>query len=186
MSTYTEDWFTKRIPEWKNVIVPQLADRPVNWLELGSYEGRSAVWTLENILTHPQAQLTCVDLWRGDYEKNFDANLAPYMAHGNVEKLKGDCFDILAQLTCEKRVFHGIYVDADHQAKSALTEAAIGWRMLAKGGFLIFDDYPWKHPTAHDRKTKLPPKPGIDAFLECWQYEMRVLHKGWQVIVQKI
>jgi hypothetical protein len=51
-----------------------MAGRPVNFLELGSYEGRSTVWMLESLLTHPQSHITCVDpfvyfevghLWQG-------------------------------------------------------------------------------------------------------------------------
>lgn len=186
MTQYTEDWFSHRIPEWKKHVVPAMAPfKKRRWLELGSFEGRSALWTLENLLTDPTDQITCVDIWNSGYEHNFDTNLALDLQKDKAEKIKGDCMDVLAELIAQKRKFHGIYVDADHQAKSALTEAALGWRMLQPGGILIFDDYPWKHKP-EDRATKLPPKPGIDAFLECWQYELRVLHKGWQVIIQKI
>lgn len=185
-SAFSQDWFTQRIPQWKQFLVPALAGKPVKWLEIGSYEGRSALWTLENVLTSPESAITCVDIWKGDYEARFDANLKDAIEASKAVKIKGDAFQVLVELAFQGQTFDAVYVDADHQAKAALTEAAIAWRMLKKGGFLIFDDYNWKHKTEADRKTKLPPKPGIDAFLECWQYELRVLHKGWQVIVQKL
>lgn len=185
-SAFSTDWFSKRIPEWKKFIVPALAGKPCDWLELGSYEGRSAIWTLDNILTHEKSHITCVDIWKGAYEDNFDANMAAHPAKKKVLKLKGDCFGRLVSLNAFFAQFDGIYIDADHQAKAALTEAAMCWPMLKKGGFMIFDDYPWQHKTAVDRKAKLPPKPGIDAFLLCWQHELKLLHKGWQVIVQKL
>jgi predicted O-methyltransferase YrrM len=35
--------------------------QPAKFLEIGSYEGASAIWMLKNILTHPDARITCVD-----------------------------------------------------------------------------------------------------------------------------
>lgn len=184
-SAFSADWFTARIPQWKQHIVPALAGKPCRWLELGSYEGRSAIWTMDNVLTHSHSHIVCVDLWSGEYEKNFDANIAAHPRSVDFYKRKGDCFSRLLEMHSKNETFDGIYIDADHQAKAALTEAALCWPMLKKGGFMIFDDYPWQHK-GEDRKTKLPPKPGIDAFLECWQHELRLVHKQWQVIVQKL
>ena len=190
-TTFTPGWssyqnIVNRAKDWQKHVVPSLVGKPVKWLELGSYEGRSALWTLDNILTHPDSSITCVDIFKGEYEATFDANIATHSRAKSVHKIKRDCFSTLAELAYYDFKFDGIYVDADHQAKAALTEAAMCWPLLKKGGFLIFDDYPWQHKTPEDQKTKLPPKPGIDAFLECWQYELRLLHKEWQVIVQKI
>jgi len=195
-SGYTADWFSHRIPQWEQFIKPVYAGKPCRWLELGSYEGRSAIWTLDNILTHPDSTIHCVDIWAGEYEKNFDANVKSREGRdaSKIYKCKMDVVDWLGSAvghasfgrTPSLQKFDVVYVDADHQAKSALTDAALAWLMLKPGGFLIFDDYPWKHPeTDPDRHRKLGPQKGIDAFLDCWQYELQVIHKGYQVIVRK-
>jgi len=187
-SGFTADWFSHRIPQWEEFIKPVYAGKPCQWLELGSYEGRSAIWTLDNILTNPDSRITCVDIWAGKYEENFDNNIAARDDSYKVHKRKSDVEKFLMdyRLTSYGDPFDVIYVDADHQAKSALTDAALAWPLLKPGGFLIFDDYPWQHPkTDPDRHRKLGPQKGIDAFLDCWQYELQVIHKGYQVIVRK-
>lgn len=40
-----------------------------------------------------------------------------------------------------------------------------------------------QHP---EPKGKVPPKVGIDAFVACWQHQLVVCHKGYQLIVRKI
>ncbi len=59
-------------------------------LEIGVFEGRSTVWLLENILTHPSSTLTYVDTFAGgaehesqdltDLESRFRANTEPHRA----------------------------------------------------------------------------------------------------------
>jgi hypothetical protein len=41
---------------------------PTKALEVGSFEGRSALWMLENLLTHPDSTLTVVDTFAGSHE----------------------------------------------------------------------------------------------------------------------
>ena len=59
---FTADGFSSHIPNWERWLRP-LAGQPTQVLEIGSYEGRSAVWLLQEILTHPESRLTCVDIW---------------------------------------------------------------------------------------------------------------------------
>lgn len=179
---FTSDWFSARIPQWTAHIVPALAGKPVRALTLGCYEGRSDYWILENILTHPDARIICVDAWPGSMKvisDRFDANILGSPHAAKVTKIRAQCFDALRWIAGPLDL---VYVDADHQAKSALQDAAMVWPLIAKGGFLIFDDYLWKQPD----HAKLPPKPGIDAFLELWKGEYETLHLGYQVILKKL
>lgn len=66
-------------------------------LEIGSYEGRSAVWFLENILTHPTARIVCVDLFtRLPFELRFDHNIRISGAGDKVTKMKGRSETVLS------------------------------------------------------------------------------------------
>lgn len=190
VATYTSDWFTPRKSHWRRHVVPRFRRKASFWLEVGSYEGRSALWTLDHVLRHPDSRIVCVDCWDGPFEATFDSNVAAHPRKGSVRKLKGQWLSVLARCVVESGEaapqFDGIYIDADHQAKSVLAQAALCWSLLKRGGLLIFDDYRWQHPDDESRRSKLPPKPGIDAFLSCWRHELRLIHKGWQVMVEKV
>ncbi|WP_162666955.1 class I SAM-dependent methyltransferase [Gemmata massiliana] len=61
---FTEDWFAYNVPVWARVLAP-LVGKPVRALEIGVFEGRSTVWLLENVLTHPDVSLTWTDTFGG-------------------------------------------------------------------------------------------------------------------------
>jgi predicted O-methyltransferase YrrM len=179
MPEFTSDWFSHNIPHWQRHVIEKLPAGPIHWLELGAFEGRSACWVHDNVIVPRGGSLSCLDSWwKDDYEQRFDAN----MAGKTIEKIKSRTHPWLMQ-NQGKRTFHVVYVDADHEAKSVLLDAALAWPMLETGGFMIFDDYVWQHP---EPKGKVPPKVGIDAFIACWQHQLVVCHKGYQLIVRKI
>lgn len=180
---FTCDWFTPRSQPWLDHVVPRLP-RPFAWLEIGSYEGRSACWLLDNVM-QPGDALTCVDPWlqfadvySTSAESRFDANTA-----GRVEKHKARSYDFLVQASAQRRVFHGVYVDGDHEARMALEDLVLCWRLVPVGGVIVIDDYEWPMPPS--KSHLLPPKPAVDAFLHIYGSRLKVLWKDWQVIVEK-
>lgn len=185
MKDFTTDWFSFRIPHWQELVLPALLKcGGPRYLEIGSYEGRSACWVAEQLAEKPGAEVHCVDIW-GDpeVEARFDANTAEPPTV--LLKHKQDSMRWLAEAIARRDMFDVIYVDGDHQAKSALLDGAMAWPLLRPGGIMVFDDYPWKHPDGTP-SWKIPPKPGIDAFLDLWGSELRLLRKNWQVYVQKL
>jgi hypothetical protein len=58
---FNQNWFTWNIPVWEVVLSPFKGKPDIQYLEVGLYEGRSALWVLENVLTHPSARLTGID-----------------------------------------------------------------------------------------------------------------------------
>jgi methyltransferase family protein len=105
---FTEDWTEHRTELWAHVMQPYVGV-PVRMLEVGSFEGRSAAWFLDNVLTHPDAHIVCVDTFAGssehaklkldlsDLEQRFDSNMA---RHGpKVTKVKGDSRVVLRGAT---------------------------------------------------------------------------------------
>lgn len=181
MMRFTATWHTTHEANWLKHF-SHLAGIPMQAVEIGSFEGLSATWLLQNILTHPNSRLTCFDLWwNTETERLFDANIVETGESHKVSKRKGDSNEML-------RYLHGaydwIYVDACHDAHCALTDAVLAWPRLKKGGYMVFDDYGWEQP--ENRKHVPPTKPGIDAFLTCFTGQYEALHKGWQVIVRKV
>jgi cephalosporin hydroxylase len=62
---FTQDWFSWAPPVWEQLI-PHLPERR-SFLEIGSFEGRSTVWTIENMM-RPGDWIDCVDTWEGGEE----------------------------------------------------------------------------------------------------------------------
>lgn len=62
------DWFSNNIPIWKKFLIK--IDK-INYLEIGSYEGRSTIFIgeLKNINS-----ITAVDTWEGSHEHNENPN----------------------------------------------------------------------------------------------------------------
>ena len=188
---FTTDWVTQFIPSWTKHVVPVLAGRPgVKWLEVGSFEGRSALWTLDNLLQGPGSELTCVDLWqrmwlqKGRPETNFDENTR---GRANLRKLRGSSDEVLPTLPVS--YFDGVYVDGCHEEENVYRDAHLCLPLLKPGAFMIFDDYEDRDGTPLKADQVLEPRQfGVNAavgrFLKELGEEIVVLHRGWQLIAR--
>lgn len=135
---FTQWWHNNAIGMWQRWIPVDVK----RGLEVGSFEGASAVWLMDN---RPELTLSCVDIFRpafdditGEYEQRFERNVAEY---GNrVKKLKGKSVEVLKTLQ-RSNTFDLIYIDGDHSYEGALADAQNAYPMLENGGILIFDDY---------------------------------------------
>lgn len=76
---FTQDWFHWAPEVWKQLI-PHLPEGKTygvadhgerTFLEIGSFEGRSTVWIIENMM-RPGDWIDCVDTWRGGEEHTPD------------------------------------------------------------------------------------------------------------------
>ena len=103
-----------------------LAGKPnVRFLEVGSFEGGSAVWFLENILTHPTSAITCIDPFvRAGSEAVFDHNMRVAAGGSRVTKIKGRSESIMAGL--EQGAYDAIYIDGNHHAQNVLMDGVAG------------------------------------------------------------
>lgn len=162
--------------------------QPVSALEVGSFEGRAALWFLDNILTHPDALLTCVDTWEGGEDHHacgvdcttiaaaWAKNVKPYGK--KVLGVPGRSQDVLRRIPGNQSF---VYLDASHVAADVFQDLALCWPLLSPGGILICDDYEWRFTgPLHE------PKMAIDAFLSCFLGRYALIHKGYQVCVEKL
>src|SRR5262245_30971930 len=109
--TFSSDWTSWHFNNWM-IILGDLRDAPLRILEIGSWEGRSALFFLNYF---PHARLTCVDTFGGNLEhhrdawfaalvpeaeQKFDANTGAFVAR--IEKRKGSSTEVLPQLGIEE------------------------------------------------------------------------------------
>ena len=73
--TFTKNTFTDKISAWTKFLQEFKGKPGINYLEIGTFEGRSALWVLENILTHPTATLTIIDAFEEHTYKTFVSNI---------------------------------------------------------------------------------------------------------------
>jgi len=190
---YTKDWFNWAPHVWEQMI-PHLLERK-NFLEIGSFEGRSAVWTIENMM-EDGGEIYCIDTWEGGAEHTpKDMEGTELRFHNNiltvrekfperkVSKLKGLSTQWIPSLICEKKQFDFIYIDGSHLAKDVLTDACMAWPLLKSKGFMVFDDYLWK-PQGFTLLQR--PKVAIDAFVNMFEDELNIAYSGYQLIVRKV
>lgn len=172
---FTYDLVTQHIANWTHWL-QEFVGKPIRALEIGSFEGRSAIWFCENILTHEQARLTCVDTFQWlDAHDIFQANT---QEAGIADKLEVKRMSS-RWLQLPEHSLDFIYVDGNHTKTRVLTDAVLCWRSLKPGGIIIFDDY-----LLH-RDDALPVKVAVDAFLRVFGDGLEIISQGYQVAIRK-
>jgi predicted O-methyltransferase YrrM len=187
---FTKDWFAWAPEVWKQLI-PLLPERK-SFLEIGSFEGRSTVWIVENMM-EGDGNITCIDTWEGGEEHgNEDMGTVEERFIHNMQLLQskkacglsarqGKSVDELALCIAAEEKYDFIYIDGSHQAPDVLTDACMSWPLLKQGGLVVFDDYMWGNP----RDALHRPKIAIDAFTNIFGETAEIVHVGYQLVVRK-
>lgn len=180
MPKFTTDWFTNNIRFWNLFLNKYKAKEKIFALEIGSYEGRSTLWMLDNILTHPSSKIYCIDSFtQANVKQTFLSNIKNHKSKVTLEQ--DYSFNALVRLNKHREVFDIVYIDGDHTAKGVLEDAVLSFPLLKKDGIMIFDDYQWggkMHPTRR-------PEIAIDSFIKVYANKIKVLYVGYQVFLQK-
>lgn len=180
-----------------NKYLSHLKNKENQFLEIGSFEGKSTNYFLDTFLSHNDSRITCIDPWIKYSEstltsmKNWDnlINEDTYdifinNTRGNADKLiikKGLSKDILPSLP--DNCYDFVYIDGDHSEDAVWVDAVLSFPKLKDNGIMVFDDYDWN-------KGKRNPKLAIDRFIKEYKDKIRVL--GFppdtrnQVVIQKI
>lgn len=173
-------------------LLAEFKGRPVKFLEVGSYEGRSTLWLCENILTHPDARIVCVDTFKGNDEmaphekigifERFMYNIGPFGS--KVDKVMAMESGLALRSFPAVETFDFIYIDGCHRSRNVLEDAVLSYPLLKVGGIMLFDDY-GSYSTV-----------GVDAFLQCYSEkdgptgknanDIVVISTGYQLAIRKV
>ena len=190
---FTQDWFAWAPAAWEQ-LREQLPGRK-NFLEVGSYEGRSTVWTVEHMM-EDGGEIVAIDTWEGGeehatigekmnvVEENFDYNVTECLKkfpERRISKMRSSSYEALGQLICSSQQFDFAYIDGSHIAKDVLADACMAWPLLKSGGIMVFDDYPW----GVQRDILHRPKIAIDSFVNIYAEHLDIVAMGYQVAVRK-
>src|SRR3979490_236897 len=188
---FTEDWTTPHTELWMKHLGHLRGVPDSHAIEIGSFEGKSTIWFLKNILTDERSRLICIDTFEGgDDQRKFGTKLDGlyHRFRSNIDECNlADKTQVFRMASVEAlhrlpRLCHDfIYVDGSHIAKDVLEDLVLSWPLLKNNGIMILDDYGWNLDP--DRLNR--PRPAIDAFLDIYSQKLEILHKGWQVIVRK-
>jgi predicted O-methyltransferase YrrM len=190
---FTEDWFSENNPEKVvrqfDEFLSEFKDKTSTFLEIGSFEGMSTIWMLENILTNKESRLFCIDAWAewtGDAFVRFVENINKTGLKDKVNIIKGDSSKTLGWLPDSH--FDFIYVDGNDDERAVIQDAILSFRTLKHGGIMAFDDYLLgiRYPNSPGSKAMNgSTKKAIDYFLDIFQDELEIIHKDYQVWIRK-
>ncbi len=188
---FTFDWVTPHASAWENDLAHLKGKPGARGLEIGCFEGQSACWFLDNVLTHPTSRLTCVDPFAIPmdsvllryFERYFDDNVAASGAGDRVTKLVGSSQVVLRALSPAS--FDFVYVDGSHRVGDVLQDSVLAWTLLRSGGTAIFDDYDLVDDVATGLLARAPGR-ALDAFLTLLGESATIARRDWQLVVRKV
>ncbi|KAI95667.1 SAM-dependent methyltransferase [Rhodomicrobium udaipurense JA643] len=186
--TFSKNWFDSRIPSWTRLLEEFKGKPGINYLEIGAFEGRSALWVLENILTHPTSKITVIDAFeeKGIFQR-FSSNITLSGEADRFRVLVGPSTEKLKELPSNS--FDLAFIDGSGKGVSMLADLVGVWNLVKLDGIIICSRYPLDDKLRRDLKLK-PNDPGpyeaIDAFLKVHKNYTSVLSfQEDQIILRK-
>lgn len=184
---FTNDWFAAHKAVWLELFAKV---QPKKVLEIGSFEGQSTTFIIENIAGRAGASVYCIDPWQAwvgsvrydqatmtSAENLFKRNtgLALEKVGGKValNVLKGRSDDHMPALIAggHKGSFDMIYVDGSHTAADAMVDLTLAYLLCRVGGLIICDDYLW---FGGGGNPAMEPKMAVDAFTNAFRQRISI------------
>ena len=179
---FTADWFTHNIPNFEKCMA-EIGEQRKKFLEIGSYEGRSTCWLLQNGLDKDGGVIACIDPYpnMSEVEERFWGNIKEVIGSAQgIHAFKEPSYQALGEMIKFKEpysfTFDFIYIDGDHDPATTLTDACMAWGLLRQGGVMLFDDYEYPQE---------PTKVGIQGFMQGFVGKYDLVLQNYQLAVKK-
>jgi predicted O-methyltransferase YrrM len=183
---YTQNWFLEsQIKKSMENFLDKSAENKI--LEIGCFEGLSSVFFADNFLDNQKSSLTCVDpfltIHNNDHkqflnnneEMNFDFNISVCKNSDKIiiHKITSDEFFINNSST-----YNFIYIDGCHETEFIRRDMKNSFNILEKNGIMWMDDY-GGGDGVQIRNT-------MNEFLQDYEGQYKLIHKSYQLAIQKI
>jgi len=183
---FSQKWFLNNF-EIFSYHLPKDLNASFSYLEIGSYEGLSALSILHK---YKNSKVTTIDLWDhsninseslnanfSEVEKTFNKNLKEY----NFNKIKDDSVVALRKLLKKKLSYDFIYIDGAHNGEDILSDAIESYKLLNINGILFFDDI-----VNANKNISIQSYTGFEKFIEIYKKNLKILYLKNIGIVKKI
>ncbi len=126
----------------REVFAPVLARQPIRYLEIGVYEGRSGLFMLDELLTHPDSTYTGIDLVTG-HEAAYRRAIQNFARHPirRYNLVIGGSKEVLPRMASVGLTYHLAYIDGCHSEEGCLYDLLGVWKLLIPDGVVLVDDY---------------------------------------------
>jgi predicted O-methyltransferase YrrM len=181
------DVFSPNIPIWEKIVSKFNA---INYLEIGSFEGRSAVFIGELKNTN---SIMAVDTFQGSDEyqgmnelldtnfdkvfENFKINI-DLINKKNINYLKDTSDNFFKK---NKNTYNLIYIDGSHHYDNVKKDFVNSYEHLEKNGIIIMDDFLWLYYKDFEKNP-------INAIIQCYQKykkNLELVFLNHQIIFKK-
>ena len=181
----TKDYFSLNAYYWHSIINKTF--NRFSYLEIGSWEGNSAMFILKNFNTK---NVTCVDIWDlyNDSSKseqikrfdNFQSNLKEFNERFSFHKSTSDEF-----FKNNEKKYDVIYIDGWHEAPQVYRDICNSWYCLNEGGLVVCDDF-FYGDIINNKNNNLPAD-SINRFILENQNKLKILNvNNTQIFIKKI
>jgi hypothetical protein len=208
---FTNTWFNDAAKNQWDKLLPQI--KPKKILEIGSFEGASTCYLIQNLSKDNPIEIHCIDPWKLETDKVgdlWDSNcldIPEDVNMSNVEKRFRNNTDIAIEKSVNKvdlKIYKGfsadelskmlavgmrdyfdfIYIDGGHQGPDVLTDAVLSFRLLKVGGVIVFDDYLWQ---VGKKDLISIPKLAIDSFVNIYSAKINIFNAPlYQLYIKKV
>lgn len=130
-----DNWFN-------HVNINEFKDRPINYLEIGTFYGANLISVGQTYGMHPESKLHCIDPWE-DYEEypeyknqqpviynSFIRNIENYGISNKTIINRG--YSNIELSKFQDEFFDMIYIDGNHEPEYVLEDAVLSFRKLKK------------------------------------------------------
>lgn len=171
---FTENWLhIYNLKVLKEIILEK--ENGINILELGTYEGRSAFYMLDNYCIHKDSKITTIDFRKME-------NLEYNIKLRDSEKfifINDNFHNVIPKLMVNNNKYDLIYIDGGKDSRITIFQIVNCWELLNKDGILYLDDYEW------GKNEVIRPKEAIDFFLNTFKENYKIIFKNYQVALIK-